>query len=45
VADVIFGDLPFTGKLSFTWPVNTEQLPLGSGEGEPLFPFGFGLVE
>jgi beta-glucosidase len=45
VADVIFGDVPFTGKLSFTWPVNKEQLPIGSGEGDPLFPFGFGLSE
>jgi beta-glucosidase len=45
VADVIFGDVPFTGKLAFTWPVNTEQLPVGSGEGVPLFPFGFGLSE
>lgn len=42
VADVIFGDLPFQGKLPFTWPVSVEQLPLGSGTEEPLFPFGFG---
>ncbi|MDF1519161.1 MAG: glycoside hydrolase family 3 N-terminal domain-containing protein [Brevefilum sp.] len=45
VADVIFGDVPFTGKLSFTWPVSTEQLPMGSGDSDPLFPIGFGLVE
>jgi len=45
VADVIFGDVPFTGKLSFTWPVNTDQLPVGREEGDPLFPFGFGLFE
>jgi len=45
VADVIFGDVPFTGKLSFTWPVSTEQLPVGSSDSDPLFPFGFGLSE
>jgi beta-glucosidase len=48
VADVLFGDGPFTGKLSFTWPRAVEQLPfdfnnLGTGEQDPLFPFGFGL--
>jgi beta-glucosidase len=45
VADVIFGDVPFPGKLAFTWPVNKEQLPIGRGESESLFPFGFGLSE
>ncbi len=43
VADVLFGDLPFTGKLSFTWPATVDQV--AGGEGEPLFPFGFGLEE
>jgi beta-glucosidase len=42
VADVLFGDYPFTGKLSYTWPRSMEQVPLGSGE--PLFPFGYGLA-
>jgi beta-glucosidase len=45
VADVIFGDLPFTGKLPMTWPMNTDQLPVGSTDSDPLFPFGFGLIE
>jgi beta-glucosidase len=45
VADVLFGDVPFTGKLSYTWPVSTEQLPVGSSDSDPLFTFGFGLVE
>jgi beta-glucosidase len=44
VADVLFGDYPFTGKLSYTWPRSMDQVPLGSGEGEPLFPFGYGLT-
>jgi len=43
VADVVFGDLPFSGKTPFTWPASMDQLPLGSTNSEPLFPFGFGL--
>jgi beta-glucosidase len=46
VADAIFGDQPFSGKLPYTWPRSVDQLPLSaleeSGE-EPLFPFGYGL--
>jgi beta-glucosidase len=45
VVDVLFGDVPFSGKLPVTWPVSTDQLPLGSGEDESLFPFGYGLTE
>src|SRR5258706_3847370 len=49
VADVLFGDKPFTGKLSFTWIRSMDQLPLNlknlpkSGCSAPLFPFGYGL--
>lgn len=46
VTDVLFGDTPPTGKLSFTWPRSPDQLPLGHGKpagGDPLFPFGHGL--
>ncbi|RPI31592.1 MAG: glycosyl hydrolase family protein [Chloroflexota bacterium] len=48
VADVIFGDVPFTGKLSFSWPRSLSQVPfdfdnMGTGEDGPLFPYGFGL--
>lgn len=48
VADVLFGDKKFTGRLSFTWPRGMEQIPIvfpfPQGEGaEPLFPFGYGL--
>jgi beta-glucosidase len=46
VAQVLFGETPFTGKLAYTWPRSVDQLPLRaleeSGE-EPLFPFGYGL--
>lgn len=48
VADGLFGDRPFTGKLPYTWPRSVKQLPfdfkdLGTGENGPLFPYGFGL--
>jgi len=46
VADVLFGDYPFSGKLPYTWPRSNDQLPLNinnAQEGEALFPFGFGL--
>jgi len=41
VTDVLFGDLPFTGKLSYNWPRNMQQIPLQGGM-DPLFPFGYG---
>jgi beta-glucosidase len=50
VADVLFGDKPFTGKLSFTWPRSEQQLPFdfknlpSEGDDAPLFPFGYGLT-
>lgn len=44
VADVLFGDRPFRGRLPVTWPRSLDQLPLGSGNGDPLFPYGFGLI-
>jgi len=43
VADVVFGDAPFVGKTPFTWPASMDQLPLGSYNTEPLFPYGYGL--
>ncbi len=50
IADVLFGDYPFTGKLPYTWPRSNEQLPLnihnlGDRQGcdGPLFPYGYGL--
>jgi beta-glucosidase len=42
VADVLFGDVPFSGKLPVTWPRSIDQLPVGTSD-DPLFPFGFGL--
>lgn len=46
IADVIFGDYNFEGKLPVTWFKSVEQLPLdaGSNSYEPLYPLGFGLT-
>jgi beta-glucosidase len=49
VADALFGDVPFTGRLPYTWPLNMEQIELKAVKpnaelGQPLFPFGFGLT-
>ena len=38
ITDVLFGDVPPTGKLSFAWPRS-----VGQPDAEPLFPRGFGL--
>jgi beta-glucosidase len=44
LADVLFGDRPFSGKLPYTWPRTMDQIPLEKArEGDPLFPFGYGL--
>ncbi|KAL9238677.1 hypothetical protein vseg_013067 [Gypsophila vaccaria] len=46
VADLLFGDYGFTGKLAFTWFKSVDQLPMNVGDPhyDPLFPFGFGLT-
>lgn len=52
VADVLFGDYPFTGRLSFEWPRSMEHFPLTpqrvaqeglEGCAGSLFPIGYGL--
>ena len=45
VSDVLYGDYSPTGKLSYSWPKDTGQLPLNEGDAnyDPLFPFGYGL--
>jgi len=47
VADVLFGDKPFTGKLPFTWPKSNGQLPFDFSQPvkDALFPFGYGLTK
>jgi beta-glucosidase len=51
IADVLFGDFPFTGKTAYSWPRSNEQLPINvnnsagkTGCDAPLFPFGYGLI-
>jgi len=51
IADVLFGDFPFTGKTPYSWPRTLEQLPINihnsadkTGCDAPLFPFGYGLT-
>ena len=46
VADVLFGDHGFTGKLPRSWFKSVDQLPMNVGDPhyDPLFPFGFGLT-
>jgi beta-glucosidase len=50
VADVLFGEYPFSGKTSYSWPRSNEQLPINinnasdkKGCDAPLFPFGYGM--
>lgn len=45
IADVLFGDYDFHGKLSFSWPADIEELTAESQEKLPsLFPRGYGLT-
>lgn len=46
VADALFGDYGFTGKLARTWFKSVKQLPMNVGDRhyDPLYPFGFGLT-
>ena len=49
ISDCLFGDYDFTGKLSFTWPVDLSQITITSNdedydEDEVLYPYGYGLT-
>lgn len=45
VADVLFGDFDFQGRLSFSWPrSDDENWNVGDENYEPRFPFGYGLT-
>lgn len=46
VADVLFGNRPFTGKLPVTWPRTVAQEPINIGDRNyhPLYRFGWGLT-
>lgn len=48
ISNVLFGDVDFTGKLSYTWPINSSQIGYNSNNKEydpesVLFPYGYGL--
>jgi beta-glucosidase len=45
VADTLFGDRQFTGKLPVSWPRTLDQEPINIGDDDydPLYPFGYGL--
>jgi beta-glucosidase len=45
VADVLYGDAPFSGVLSKSWPRDATMLPVSSLQAgaSPLFAYGFGL--
>ncbi len=49
IADLLFGDYAFTGKLPVPWPRSMDQVPLeisrppAQGCQGPLFPIGYGL--
>ncbi|UCG25476.1 MAG: glycoside hydrolase family 3 C-terminal domain-containing protein [Chloroflexota bacterium] len=46
IADVLFGDYSFTGRLAYSWPRRMDQIPsraMVTRDDGPLFPFGFGL--
>jgi beta-glucosidase len=45
VANVLYGNASFSGKLPKSWPKDSTALPISSLQSgaSPLFPFGFGL--
>jgi beta-glucosidase len=45
IAEVLFGNEDFTGKLPISWPLDINQVPINLGDVSynPLFPYGFGL--
>jgi beta-glucosidase len=42
VTDVLFGDYPPTGRLSYTWPNSLDDLPLGNGSEKNSAQFNIG---
>jgi beta-glucosidase len=47
VTDILFGDAPFVGTLSFAWPRSMEQIPLSAllaDDEAPLFAMGDGIT-
>jgi beta-glucosidase len=46
VAEVLFGDYDFSGKLGFSWPRSADQIPINVGDPDydPLYQYGFGMT-
>lgn len=45
VADVLFGDFDFQGKLTFSWPKSSDSNSAKSdSDRRPLFPYGYGMT-
>ena len=42
VADVLMGDIAFSGTSPYTWPRRADQL--GGPIDDPLFAYGYGLT-
>ncbi|MDM8085328.1 glycoside hydrolase family 3 N-terminal domain-containing protein [Cellulomonas cellasea] len=45
VADVLFGEQPFTGRLPISWPATAASVPVNVGDATstPLYAYGWGL--
>ena len=45
VADVLLGQVPFSGQLPLTWPASADQVPMNVGDDDydPAFAYGWGL--
>jgi beta-glucosidase len=45
IAEVLFGDYDFTGKLGFSWPGDVSHIGIQQDEPNyaPRYPYGFGL--
>ena len=46
IADVLFGDAPFSGRLPHAWPRSMAQVPrsaLAESDAAPLFAYGAGI--
>ena len=46
VSDVLFGSVPPTGKLSFSWPRDMNNVPVNFDDKnyDPLYKIGYGLT-
>ena len=46
IAEVLFGDYDFSGRLGFSWPRSADQIPINVGDPDynPLYEYGFGLT-